>query len=42
MIIRGPLTDELVQGHIEGRQGLGSIPINQDILCMFGAMAIDP
>ena len=41
MIVRGPLTDELVQGHIEGRQGVGSIPITQDNLCMFGALDID-
>jgi len=42
MIVRGPLTDELVQGHIEGRQGVGSIPITQDNCACSGLWTLIP
>ncbi len=29
MIVREPLTEELVQAHIDGKQGIGAIPINE-------------
>jgi len=40
-IIREPLTEELVQGHIDGKHGVGAIPINEDNKCKFGAIDID-
>ena len=40
-IVRNPLTLELVQRHIEGKQGVGAIPINEDNKCKFGALDID-
>ena len=40
-IIREPLTEELVQGHIDGEHGVGAIPINDDNMCKFGAIDID-
>ena len=40
-IVREPLTLELVQGHIDGQQGIGSIPIDEDNSCSFGALDID-
>ena len=40
-IIREPLTAGLVQKHIDGKQGIGAIPINEDNNCKFGAIDID-
>ena len=40
-IIREPLTEKLVQDHIDGKQGVGAIPINEDNACRFGAIDID-
>lgn len=40
-IIREPLTEELVQRHIDGERGVGAIPINADNECQFGAIDID-
>jgi len=41
MIIRSPLTLELVQSHIDGQQGVGAIPINEENVCKFAALDID-
>lgn len=41
MIVRKPLTEELVQAHIDGKQGIGAIPINEENKCKFGALDID-
>jgi len=38
---REPMTEELVQAHINGGQGVGAIPINADNMCKFGALDID-
>ena len=40
-IVRAPLTLELIQGHLDGKLGVGSIPINADNHCSFGAIDID-
>ena len=40
-IVRQPLTLELMQGHIDGRKGVGAIPINENNQCKFGALDID-
>ena len=40
-IVRNPLTLELMQRHIDGKQGVGAIPINEDNKCKFGALDID-
>ncbi len=40
-IVRKPLTLDLVLGHLEGRNGVGSIPINESNKCRFGALDID-
>ena len=40
-IVRKPLTLELIQSHLDGRQGVGSIPINENNLCKFGALDVD-
>ena len=40
-IKRSPLTAELVNGHLSGVLGVGSIPINEDNQCKFGALDID-
>ena len=32
---------ELVQSHLDGGNGVGSIPINEDNKCKFGALDID-
>lgn len=39
--LRKPVTLELWQQHLEGKQGLGIIPINEDSKCLFGAIDID-
>lgn len=40
-VVREPLTEALVQAHLDGKQGVGSIPINRDNMCRFGALDID-
>jgi len=40
-IVREPLTVELVQMHLEGKKGVGSIPIDENNQCLFGALDID-
>ena len=40
-IIKQPPTIELWQQHLDGKQGLGIIPIRDDNLCMWGAIDID-
>ncbi len=40
-VLREPLTDIVMQHHIEGKQGVNSIPINSDNMCRFGALDID-
>ena len=40
-IVREPLTVELVQEHLDGRLGVGSIPIDETNKCQFGALDID-
>ena len=40
-IVRKPLTLELIQSHLDGHQGVGSIPINENNLCKFGALDVD-
>ena len=39
--VREPVTKELWQQHLEGKTGLGVIPINDESLCKFGAIDID-
>lgn len=38
---RGQMTEEMVQAHIDGKQGVGAIPITQENVCRFGALDID-
>ena len=38
---RRPLTVELIAGHLKGEGGVGSIPINENNECKFGALDID-
>lgn len=40
-VIRGPLSEEDAQKHLDGIQGIGNIPINRDNMCKFGAIDID-
>lgn len=40
-IVRKPLTLELVKEHLNGKAGVGSIPINENNKCKFGALDID-
>jgi len=40
-IIKEPPTEELWQHHLDGKQGLGIIPIRDDSLCKWGAIDID-
>lgn len=40
-IRRGAMTEEMVQAHIDGKQGIGAIPITADNVCKFGALDID-
>jgi len=39
--LRGQVTDELWQAHLEGRNGLGIVPIREDGMCNFGGIDID-
>ena len=38
---RQPVTDELWQKHLEGKENLGIIPINDDNQCRWGCIDID-
>jgi hypothetical protein len=40
-IIKNPPSEELWQNHLDGKQGLGIIPIRDDNLCEWGAIDID-
>jgi|TARA_R110002020_G_scaffold69337_3_gene180502 hypothetical protein len=40
-VIRGSLTEDIIQGHIDGVQGIGAIPIKSGDVCKFGALDID-
>ena len=40
-IVKQPLTKELIQEHLDGKKGIGSIPINKDNNCYFGVLDID-
>ena len=40
-IVREPLTVGLVQAHLDGKLGIGSIPIDENNQCLFGALDID-
>mgnify|MGYP003110848427 FL=1 len=40
-IVREPLTIDLIQDHLDGKIGVGSIPINETNKCLFGALDID-
>ena len=40
-IVREPLTEQIMQGHIDGKQGIGAIPINDENKCKWGALDID-
>lgn len=40
-IVHEPLTVELVQNHLDGKLGVGSIPIDETSRCSFGALDID-
>ena len=40
-IVKEPLTLELVQEHLSGSKGIGSIPITHENKCKFGVLDID-
>ena len=40
-IVHEPLTLQLVQNHLDGKLGVGSIPIDETSRCSFGALDID-
>ena len=40
-VLREPLTETVMQHHIDGKQGVNSIPINADNQCKFGVLDID-
>ena len=40
-IVKQPLTKELIQDHLNGKRGIGSIPINRDNMCNFGVLDVD-
>ncbi len=40
-VVRKPLTVQLVQDHLDGKTGVGAIPINEENKCKFGALDID-
>tara|TARA_Y100000114_G_scaffold86002_1_gene79508 strand:+ start:2422 stop:3954 length:1533 start_codon:yes stop_codon:yes gene_type:complete len=40
-IVREPLTKQLIEDHLKGKHGVGSIPINDKNMCKFGALDID-
>ena len=41
IIIREPLTVELVREHLDGKRGVGTIPIDEANTCSYGAIDID-
>ena len=41
IIIREPLTVELVREHLDGKRGVGTIPIDETNMCSYGAIDID-
>ena len=41
VIIREPLTVELVREHLDGKRGVGTIPIDETNMCSYGAIDID-
>ena len=40
-VVHGQLDEEKIQAHIDGELGVGSIPINSENVCKFGALDID-
>lgn len=40
-VVRRPLSEELLKSHINGEQGVGAIPINEDNKCRWGVLDID-
>jgi hypothetical protein len=40
-VIREPMTETLMQSHLDGAAGIGAIPINKDNMCRFGALDIE-
>ena len=40
-IVREPLTTEKIQAHLDGKQGVGAIPINDKNECRWGALDVD-
>ena len=40
-LVREPLTLDLVEQHLEGKRGVGSVPIDETNGCYFGALDID-
>jgi len=40
-VVREPMTEDLVTSHLNGGQGIGSIPINSNNMCKFGAIDVD-
>ena len=40
-IVKQPLTKDLIEEHLKGTKGVGSIPINDKNLCNFGVLDID-
>jgi len=40
-VVREPLTEEKIQDHLNGGQGIGAIPINAENKCRFGAIDVD-
>ena len=40
-IVKQPLTRDLVEEHLKGSKGVGSIPINGNNMCNFGVLDID-
>lgn len=41
LVVRGPMTEAKVAAHLNGGQGIGSIPINSKNKCRFGAIDVD-
>ena len=40
-IVKQPLTRDLIEEHLKGEKGVGSIPINANNMCNFGVLDID-
>jgi len=40
-VVRGPLTEAHIAGHLSGQQGIGAIPITRENKAKFGAIDID-